>query len=167
MTDRQVVLGDVALRIREIRGADSNALMAMHRAFSDRTVYQRFFHAMPELAPDQAERFTHVDGALRYALVAEKGDGRLVAVGRYDRIPEDPSQAEIAVVVADDFQHRGLGTLLVTELKVHAQQDGVAEFVADVLINNRGMQHAFADAGLRARAASYDGGVAHLVLPLS
>ncbi|MDX6197434.1 MAG: hypothetical protein QOJ79_585 [Actinomycetota bacterium] len=155
-----------ALRIRPIRPDDTPALHVMHRGLSARSVYQRFFAVLPELTTEQADRFTHVDGVERFALVAEAPDGSLVAVGRYDRLPPDLHQAEVAVVVADSYQHHGLGTALVARLTAHARAAGVTEFVADVLTTNRAMHRAFADAGLVA-AADNDHGVAHLVMPLS
>ncbi|MCU1590151.1 MAG: CoA-binding protein [Frankiales bacterium] len=166
MARTTVLVDGTRLQIRPIRADDTDALLAMHRALSSRTVYQRFFTALPELSVAAAERFTHVDGAERFALVAEDPVGRLVAVGRYDRLPPDQQQAEVAVVVADDYQHHGLGTILVTMLRSHARAAGVVDFVADVLMNNRAMRHAFALAGLEAQT-SYDHGVAHLVMPLS
>jgi RimJ/RimL family protein N-acetyltransferase len=154
------------LRIRPIRVTDTDALLRMHRGLSERTVYQRFFSFVPELTQGQAERFTHVDGTDRFALVIEDPSGRLVAVGRYDRLPPDQRQAEVAVVVADGYQHHGLGTTLVEMLCSHGRTAGVTHFVAEVLATNSAMQHAFADAGLVART-SYDHGVAHLVMPLA
>jgi RimJ/RimL family protein N-acetyltransferase len=154
------------LRIRPIRPDDTAALLTMHRGLSARTVYQRFFSVVPELSLQQAEHFTHVDGEKRFALVAEDPDGALVAVGRYDRLPPDLRQAEVAVVVADRYQHHGLGTALVSMLRARARAAGVTEFVAEVLSTNRAMHRTFADAGLVATSRS-DHGVAHLVMPLS
>ena len=164
--DATVLIDGVPLRIRPIRPDDTTALLAMHRSLSERTVYQRFFAVLPELTQQQAEHFTHVDGVQRFALVAEDPDGALVAVGRYDRLPPELTQAEIAVVVVDRYQHHGLGTALVSMLRARAQAAGVKEFVADVLSTNRAMHRAFADAGLVARSNS-DHGVAHLVMSLS
>jgi acetyltransferase len=165
-TKEETVLDDGrVVSVRPIRGEDSAALRVMHRKLSARTVYQRFFTALPELSQELADRFTHVDGQERVAFVAVNDAGELVAVGRYDRLAGDPSQAEVAVVVLDDYQHHGLGTRLVRLLVEHGRLHGVTAFVADVLLHNQGMFHAFADAGLTARA-SYDAGVAHLVMPL-
>ena len=155
-----------AITVRPVRDEDSDALRAMHRKLSARSVYQRFFTALPELSEDRADRFTHVDGVDRVAFVAVNDAGELVGVGRYDRLPADRSQAEIAVIVLDDYQHHGLGTRLVRLLVEHGRTHGVQAFVADVLMANQGMFHAFADAGLKAQA-SYDSGVAHLQMPLS
>ena len=153
------------LRVRPIAPEDTDALQAMHRGLSSRTVYQRFFRLLPEISRDDAEHFTHVDGKQRFALVAEAPDGALVAVGRYEQLA-DASQAEVAVVVADAYQHHGLGTVLVRMLASRAREVGITTFVAEVLSANRAMQHAFADAGLHATTTS-DHGVAHLVMPLS
>jgi RimJ/RimL family protein N-acetyltransferase len=161
-----VRVGRTTLSIRPIRGDDTDALVAMHRGLSERTVYQRFFAFLPELSRTQADRFTHVDGIERFALVAEDPSGRLVAVGRYDRLPPDLRQAEVAVVIADDFQHHRLGTILVELLHAHAQAAGVIELVADVLTTNTGMRRAFGSAGLVAQS-SEDHGVARLVMPVA
>ena len=138
----------------------------MHRGLSAQTIYQRFFSLLPELAPAQAARFTHVDGSIRVALVAEDAAGHLVAVGRYDRLPANPRTAEVAFVVADRFQHHGLGTTLVRLLRDQAKADGVDAFLADVLTTNSAMHRTFADAGL-VPLATYDAGVSHLVMPLT
>jgi RimJ/RimL family protein N-acetyltransferase len=161
-----LVVDGTPLRIRAIRPADTAGLQAMHRRLSERTVYQRFFAVLPDLSAEQADRFTHVDGSQRFALVVEDPDGALVGVGRYDRLPPDGHQAEIAVVIADAYQHHGLGTGLVRMLTAHARAGGVTELVAEVLTSNRAMHRAFADAGLTATSVA-DHGVAHLVMPVS
>jgi RimJ/RimL family protein N-acetyltransferase len=161
-----LLIAGTRLHVRPIRPTDTTSLQEMHRGLSSRTVYQRFFRLLPELGSEQAEHFTHVDGTQRFALVAEDPDGALVAVARYERLPQDPSQAEIAVVVADAYQHHGLGTALVRMLRAPARTAGVATFVADVLATNRAMQHTFADAGLVATTNSTHG-VSHLVMPIN
>ena len=156
-----MLVDGVSLTIRPIRAADSAALRVMHEGLSDRTVYQRFLGLHPHLSPSEADYFTHVDGVRRFALVVAKPDGSLVGVGRYDRLPPDWRTAEVAFVVADAYQHHGLGTALVSMLKAHARGAGVQSFVADVLTTNLAMQHAFTHAGLHPRSTP-DHGVAHL-----
>ena len=160
-----LVAGDL-LTLRPVAPGDTAGLVEMHRGLSTQTVYQRFLRFMPELAQEQAERFTHVDGTHRVALVAATPDGHLVAVGRYDRMPPDETTAEVAFVVADHYQHHGLGTLLLRMLLERARADGIQAFIADVLTTNAAMHHTFRDAGLVA-STTYDYGVAHLVMPLS
>jgi RimJ/RimL family protein N-acetyltransferase len=152
--------------IRPIRARDAEALRAFHRGLSERTIYQRFLGLHPELSVQEADYFTQVDGVRRFALVAEAPDGSLVAVGRYDRLPPDFTTAEVAIVVADSYQHQGLGTELVSRLRSRARESGVQCFVADVLESNIAMRHAFSDAGLQASSSS-DHGVAHLELPVA
>ncbi|MCW2723085.1 MAG: putative acyl-CoA synthetase [Frankiales bacterium] len=154
------------LTVRPVRAEDTAALITMHRGLSEQTVYQRFLAGRPELAHEQADRFTHVDGTHRVALVAEDPDGHLVAVVRYDRQPPDYLEAEVAIVVTDRFQHHGLGTELVRMLIARAGAAGVETFLADVLTTNAAMHRTFADAGLKAWTSSYGAGVSHLVMPL-
>jgi RimJ/RimL family protein N-acetyltransferase len=166
MSHPAMLVDGLPLSIRPIREDDSAALRAMHHGLTERTVYQRFLGLHPELSPTEADYFTHVDGVRRFALVAETPDGALVAVGRYDRLPPDWLTAEVAFVVADAYQHHGIGTALVSMLRTHAREAGVQSFVADVLTTNLAMRHAFTDAGLCPRN-SLDHGVAHLEMPIA
>ena len=85
-----------------------------HDHLSDRSCFLRFFSLHPHLSPKEVERFTHVDYENRLALVALVDDS-IIGVGRYDREPES-DVAEVAFVVADDYQHHGIGSLLLDEL---------------------------------------------------
>lgn len=152
------------LHVRPIRPDDTDDLIAMHRRLSTTTVARRFFVPLPELPRAQAERFTHVDGVDRVALVAVAEPRDLVAVVRYDRLP-GTTDAEVAIVVRDDHQHHQLGTQLLRLLSAHAQRQGITRFVADVLSDNSAMFKAFRDAELIG-VPDYDHGVAHLLLPL-
>ena len=106
-----VVLADGGtVHVRPIRPDDADALVVLHAGLSDETVLLRFFGPKPALDPVQADHFTTVDHVDRVALVAELGD-RLVAVARYDRVPGSDS-AEVAFVVSDAHQGRGIGTAL-------------------------------------------------------
>ncbi len=141
---------DVALRdgrpvrIRPIREDDGERLASFHRSLSSETVYFRFFAPYPELTERDVMRFTHVDNVDRVALVATVG-GDLVGVARYDRV--DDSDAEVAFVVRDDHQGRGLGSVLLEHLAAAARDRGVRRFVAEVLPNNRRMLATFEEAG--------------------
>jgi GNAT superfamily N-acetyltransferase len=165
MTGTHISLDDgSSLTLRAIEGDDTERLMAMHRRLSAGTVRRRFFAMLPELDPKQAHRFTHVDGNDRAAVVAVNAAGDLVGVARYDRFP-GTDDAEVAVVVQDDYQHHGLGTALLTELTGYARNHGVQRFVADVLMENSPMFATFVDVGL-VGTSEYRSGVAHLVMTL-
>ena len=90
-------------------------------------------------------RFTTVDYVDRLALVATVGD-RLIAVGRFDRAPGE-TEAEVAFVVADEYQHHGIGSLLLDELARAGWQRGVEAFKADTLAENSAMLDVFRHAG--------------------
>jgi acyl-CoA synthetase (NDP forming)/RimJ/RimL family protein N-acetyltransferase len=132
------------VRIRPISPEDSDRLAAFHRSLSDETVYMRFFAPYPELSERDLHRFTHVDHVDRVALVATVG-GELVGVGRFDRV--DERDAEVAFVIRDDHQGRGLGSVLLEHLAAAARERGVRRFVAEVLPTNRRMLATFEEAG--------------------
>src|SRR5688500_7207263 len=94
----EVVLPDGSrLDVRPIRPDDASALVALHTRLSADTIYRRYFGARPHLAPADVERFTRVDGRVRFALVAVRGPD-LVSVARYEGRPGERT-AELAVVV--------------------------------------------------------------------
>jgi GNAT superfamily N-acetyltransferase len=91
------------------------------------------------------QSFTHIDCVDRLALVVEE-DSRLVAVGRYERLP-GTSDAEVAFVVTDAWQHRGIGALLLEHLALAALATGITTFVAQTLAENRDMLNVFGHSG--------------------
>jgi GNAT superfamily N-acetyltransferase len=141
------VRGDEGLRyhLRPIRPDDAPRLVAFHQQLSPQSVYMRFFTFHPTLSDSEVARFTTVDYVDRLALVATVGD-RLIAVGRFDRAPGE-TEAEVAFVVADEYQHHGIGTLLLDELARAARQRGVETFKADTLAENSAMLDVFRHAG--------------------
>jgi GNAT superfamily N-acetyltransferase len=141
-----VAVGDVAeISVRPITPGDAGALELFHRRLSQRTVYLRYFYPHPVLSPREIAHLTDVDGRDRLALVVEH-DGELIAVGRYDRIPGS-EDAEVAFVVADAFQHRGIGTLLLRRLAEAARPVGITHLRAEVLAENRNMLDVFLASG--------------------
>ncbi len=160
---------DVVLRdggtahLRPIRAEDAEALVAMHSRLSDDTIYKRFFSPRPQLSQRDIQRFTTVDHVDRVALICTIG-GAMVAVGRYDR-GDDPDTAEVAFVVEDRHQGRGIGSVLLEHLAAAGRERGVRRFVADVLPGNRAMVRVFLDAGYEAHR-SFEEGVVHLEFPI-
>ncbi len=121
------------------------ALIEFHRHLSQRSTYLRFFTVHPTLSAAEVERFTTVDYTDRLALVVETEVG-LIAVGRFDRYVGSP-EAEVAFVVADDYQHHGIGSLLLDELARAARSRGIGTFLAETLCENKAMLDVFHHSG--------------------
>jgi GNAT superfamily N-acetyltransferase len=148
--------GSVVL-FRPIRMTDGERMAAFHETLSPRSVYRRFFSAHPRLSAGEVERFTHVDYAERMAFVVTD-DGRIVAVGRYERL-QDTDEAEVAFVVTDDYQHRGIGSRLLVHLAEVARGQGIARFHAQTLSENRDMLSVFLSSGYPVTTTSESGTV--------
>jgi GNAT superfamily N-acetyltransferase len=131
--------------LRPIRPDDALLLVTFHGHLSQRSTYLRFFTVHPTLSAGEVERFTSVDYVDRLALVVETGE-MLIAVGRFDR-RVGTSEAEVAFVVADDYQHHGLGSLLLDELARAARTRGIRTFLAETLFENRTMLDVFHHSG--------------------
>ncbi len=158
--EADVVLSDGGTaHLRPIRPDDADRLVALSRRLSPETIYRRFFAPRSELSAAEIRRFTTVDYDARVALVATLG-GDLVAVGRYERLAGG-SEAEVAFVVEDAHQGRGLGAILLEHLAAAALERGVRRFVAEVLPGNRQMVAVFTRAGYQAERM-YADGVVHL-----
>jgi acetyl coenzyme A synthetase (ADP forming)-like protein len=162
--ESDVVLVDGGtVHVRPIRPDDGSALIAFHEGLSADTVYSRFFSAKPRLSAVEVEHFTHVDHDTRVAFVAELG-GRIIGVARYDRTARE-REAEVAFVVADEHQGRGIGTVLLEHLASAAREQGITRFVAETLPHNRQMLEVFQAAGFDEKAR-YADGVVHVELAI-
>jgi acyl-CoA synthetase (NDP forming)/GNAT superfamily N-acetyltransferase len=141
-----VVLSDGGtVHVRPISPDDAERLRAFHARLSPQTIYFRFFSPKPRLTDQEVTRFATVDFVDRAALVAMLGDD-LIGVARFDRWP-GKDEAEVAFVVADDQQGRGLGTVLLEHLAAIARERGIRRFTAEVLPDNRPMLSVFKAAG--------------------
>jgi RimJ/RimL family protein N-acetyltransferase len=161
--DRKIALRDgTAVRLRPIRPDDAPRLVALYDQLGRDTRYQRFFSAMGRLPPDWARFLADVDGRARAALVVESPTDAdaLIAVARYEPAGE-PDVVEVAVVVQDAWQGRGLGTVLFRELLSLAELNGVRRFRAWVLADNRRMLDLITRLG-EVRARTLEQGVVEL-----
>ena len=132
--------------IRPIRPDDKPLLAAGMQHLSEHSAYQRFLVPKRSLTEAELQYLTDVDFRDHVAFVAVRPEEPdvLVGVGRWIRIPQDPEVAEIAFVVADDLQHRGLGTALAEALADAARERGVRRFVATMLPDNLAAHRLFA-----------------------
>ncbi|WP_018656936.1 GNAT family N-acetyltransferase [Actinomadura flavalba] len=150
--------------LRPIRSEDAELLREFYARLSPETIYYRFFSPRPRLSEREIAHLTTVDYENRVAFIATIG-GRMVAVVRYDRLSGRPGTAEVAFLVEDAHQGRGLGAVLLEHIAAAARERRVDRFVASVLPDNRRMTRVFREAGYRAEQR-FEDGVIELVLDL-
>ncbi|MCH6163056.1 bifunctional acetate--CoA ligase family protein/GNAT family N-acetyltransferase [Streptomyces marispadix] len=185
--------GGTAL-IRPITADDARRLVDFYERVSDESKYYRFFAPYPRLSDRDVRRFTHHDYVDRVGLAATIG-GEFIATVRYDRVDGDgraafssgyadssgtsggygdtsgdtdgkpPSQAEVAFLVRDDQQGRGVASALLEHIAAVARERGIERFTAEVLPANTKMIKVFTDAGYSQRRSFEDGSV-HLTFDL-
>jgi GNAT superfamily N-acetyltransferase len=129
------------VRIARITPNDAPLIADGFQRLSAETRRLRFLTSKPSLSSTELKYLTEVDGHRHEALGAiDPSTGHGIAVARFIRDDEDPARAEVAVTVADEWQHRGLGTLLLDRLADRAREEGVSEFTALVAGDNPAMQ---------------------------
>jgi acetyltransferase len=135
----------VEVLIRPIRPDDKALLAAGMEHLSEQSAYQRFLVPKRRLTAAELRYLTEVDFRDHVAFVAVRPEEPdvLVGVGRWIRLA-DPEVAEIAFVVADDLQRRGLGTAIGEALADAARERGVRRFVATMLPHNLAAHELFA-----------------------
>ncbi|MEU6049774.1 GNAT family N-acetyltransferase [Streptomyces xanthochromogenes] len=170
--EADVVLRDGGTaRIRPITTEDAERLVSFYELVSDESKYYRFFAPYPRLSAKDVHRFTHHDYVDRVGLAATIG-GEFIATVRYDRInaqgrpasaPAD--EAEVAFLVQDAHQGRGVASTLLEHIAAVARERGIRRFAAEVLPANSKMIKVFTDAGYQQKRSFEDGSV-HLTLDL-
>jgi GNAT superfamily N-acetyltransferase len=154
-----------SVRIRPYEIGDADQVDAMSAMLSQRSLYDRFFAGTPWLPPQYLAALARVDHDDREALLAFSGDV-VVGVAEYVRDRNSPDRADLAVLVADSWQRRGVGRRMVTKLAGLAASRGIAHFKADALLTNRSALAAIAS--LWPDARSYrDGTASCFTLPVS
>jgi acetyl coenzyme A synthetase (ADP forming)-like protein len=132
------------LRLRPPSMADEDAVHEFLRQLSERSLYLRF-HGIRQVDHALAASLLGPDWAETGALAGWLGD-RVVGLANYVRL-RDPSTAEVAFVVADGEQGRGIGTRLLEQLASRAAETGILRFVAEVMAGNQAMLGVFTEAG--------------------
>ncbi|MFD7393204.1 GNAT family N-acetyltransferase [Streptomyces sp. NPDC059852] len=170
--EADVVLRDGGTaRIRPITVDDAERLVSFYEQVSDESKYYRFFAPYPRLSAKDVRRFTHHDFVDRVGLAATIG-GDFIATVRYDRIGADGApasapadEAEVAFLVQDAHQGRGVASALLEHIAAVARERGIRRFAAEVLPANTKMIKVFTDAGYTQKR-SFEDGVVHLEFDL-
>ncbi|MGP4090507.1 bifunctional acetate--CoA ligase family protein/GNAT family N-acetyltransferase [Streptomyces sp. KR55] len=162
--EADVVLRDGGTaRIRPITVDDAERLVSFYEQVSDESKYYRFFAPYPRLSAKDVHRFTHHDFVDRVGLAATIG-GEFIATVRYDRIGADglpasapADEAEVAFLVQDAHQGRGVASALLEHIAAVARERGIRRFAAEVLPANSKMIKVFTDAGYTQKRSFEDG----------
>lgn len=143
------------IRVRPVRPEDKRALVEGLARLSPASRYRRFLSPVGDLPERTLRYLTEIDYDRHFAWAAfsldEPGTPG-IAVARYVCDPDDPTIAEPAVAVIDEYQHRGLGILMLHILTSTAADHGVRAFRASILADNEPMRAIFKDMGARLRA---------------
>jgi RimJ/RimL family protein N-acetyltransferase len=152
--------------IRQVRGSDAPLLADGFARLSAKSRQQRFLSPKTSLSAAELRFLTEVDHHDHEAIGAlSPADGRGVGIARYIRDPDDPTVAEIAVTIVDDWHGRGLGTELLARLSDRARQAGIGRFTATVAYGNAAMARLLQNMG--AEQAGYGPGTVDYVIALN
>ncbi len=147
-----VILKDGStLYLRPIREGDEKKLYDLFSRLSPHTIYLRFHHVLKHMTIEQVRQFNTADYENSFVIVGTLGESeeeRIICVGHFYRLPRGDA-AEVALVVEDPYQGRGIGTLLLEKLAEIARQNSINSFEAEILAENEEMMRVLLDSGFR------------------
>ncbi len=146
------IVADEAVSIRPIHPADSLMEGKFIRDLSVETKHYRFLGGVKELSPAELKRLCDVDGRHAMAFVAtvqKDGQETEIGVSRYTECSSE-GVGEMAVTIADAWQHKGLGQILVKRLMAYAGSHGLKQLYSMDLVDNTAMRELAADLGMSA-----------------
>jgi acetyl coenzyme A synthetase (ADP forming)-like protein len=166
----RVVLKDGSvIQFRPIKKEDATEWLNFYHRLSPRSKYLRLHRSAPDMGMEDALRFCTVDYVNQFAFVAEAIEGHekhIVAVGRYSRLPATPNIAEIAFIILDSFQEKGIGTKFIEWLATVARTNEIDTFEAFVLPENTEMMSVFQGYGFHMKQL-LENNIYHITFPLT
>jgi acyl-CoA hydrolase/RimJ/RimL family protein N-acetyltransferase len=139
----------IEMLLRPVRISDEPLLKGFFYSLSDRSTYRRFISARKDMPHERLQEFVVIDYTTEMVILAvlpEEERETVIGVGQYG-IDAQTHTAEVALVVRDDYQSRGVGTEILSYLAYLAKRAGLLGFTAEVLIENQAMMHVFEQAG--------------------
>jgi acetyltransferase len=155
--------------LRPIAPEDAQREQSFVRGLSPESRYFRFMNTIRELSPEMLEHFTNPDPAREIALVAVTRDPvepRQIGVARCVRVDPQDDRAEFAIVVADEWQGKGLGSLLMRDLMAAARARGLRRLEGSVLATNHAMLELMHALGFEVSGALDDARLRHVAKAL-
>ncbi len=137
-SERAALADATRVVLRPLGPGDAGRLAAAFARLSQRTCALRFLGGKSELSPDELRKLSDVDGEMHFAIVAclEDTPDEIIGIVRFLRFEQNPARAEVAALVVDGFQGRGLGRLLLLRLTEAARERGVRTFHCELAERN-------------------------------
>jgi RimJ/RimL family protein N-acetyltransferase len=149
----------LGVHIRPVEPGDADLIGEGFARLSDESRRLRFLGPKTRLTDTELRYFTDLDHHDHEALIAvSRLSGRGLGVARFVRLADDPTTADLAVVVADEWQRSGLGTALIARLVDRALCEGIARFSALLLSENEGARRLMRRTGTAVRLVGRDAG---------
>ena len=140
----------VPIRLRPVRISDEPALKDFFYSLSDKSIYRRFISQRKDMPHERLQAFVVIDYTKEMVILVElqheEGHSEIVGVGQFG-IDETTHSGEVALVVRDDYQGKGVGTELLSYLTDLARSEGLLGFTAEVLVENTPMLRLFEKMG--------------------
>lgn len=158
-----------AIVVRALLPEDADLVIALGKALSSESLYQRFLNGGIKQNPRLLSRLLNVDFTRDLALIATAtfaGEETPIGVARYARFEADPQVAEIAITVADAWHGRGIGKRLLLKLMEHAAASGLTKLMGEVFATNESMLALARAAGFRVSYHPSDSGLRLIALAL-
>ncbi|HLB73289.1 MAG TPA: GNAT family N-acetyltransferase [Sedimentisphaerales bacterium] len=149
-----VVEEGTQINFRPMHPTDEKPMRELFSSLSKQTIYYRFMSNIARIPQKQVQDFVYIDYRSDMAIVGtipEAHGEEIIAIGRYYLNPRT-NLAEVAFIVRDDWQRRGIGTFLLKYLISVAKRNGLAGFTAEVLSDNKAMLAVFAKSGCEIRS---------------
>jgi len=149
-----VVEDGTQINFRPMHPTDERPMRDLFSSLSKQTIYYRFMSNIARIPQKQVQEFVYIDYRSDMAIVGtipEAHGQDIIAIGRYYLNPRT-NLAEVAFVVRDDWQHRGIGTFLLKYLITIAKRNGIGGFTAEVLRDNKAMQRVLEKSGCEIRS---------------
>ncbi|MCF8143738.1 MAG: GNAT family N-acetyltransferase [Deltaproteobacteria bacterium] len=159
--------GGLCVRFRAIKPSDVDEMRRLFYRFSDTAVYYRYFSPIKTMPHAKMQEYVNIDYRKTMSmvgLVGEPGEGRIIAEARYVHLHDIP-YADVAFVVDENYQGKGIATFLFEMLAKIAKNRGIEGFRADVLATNTSMLKVFESAAEGPIQAVMEGGVYQLTIP--
>lgn len=149
-----VLKDDLAVRFRAIKPSDEEGMRRLFYRFSDRAVYYRYFTPIKTMPHVRLQEYVNVDYRRTMSivgLVGDAGEDKIIAEARYV-VAKDQPMADMAFVVDEEYQNKGIATFMFNHLVETAKSRGIKGFTADVLATNKAMIKVFEKSPFKIKA---------------